>query len=58
MNLLHSAYKDAKGKRSSFNGNRVYELRLKTRNVTIARVDKGMGNGNSQIPWVYVSNLW
>lgn len=50
MNLLHSAYKDAKGKRSSFNGNRVYELRLKTRNVTIARVDKGMGNGNSQIP--------
>lgn len=50
MNLLHSAYKDAKGKRSSFNGNRVYELRLKTRNVRTARIGKSMGNGNSQIP--------
>lgn len=49
--MLHesAAYKDAKGKRSSFNGNRVYELRLKTRNVTIARVGKGTGNENSQI---------
>ena len=57
MNLLHSAYKDAKGKRGSLNGNRVFELRLKVRNVTAAGVGKGTGNGNSQIPQVYVSNL-
>lgn len=57
MNLLHSAYKDAKGKRSSLYRNRVFELRLKTRNVTAAGVGKGTGNGNSQIPRVYVSNL-